>query len=131
MLFVSVIFSSTATSNIAVSTVPQSVEITSIAGQISVILKFSSPVQVRNDGGCYPYSSTNTIWVQLGGLRKSPSAPPPPNPNYIIDLTQDEGRDIVKAAWNYFLIKGGSGGGVHNPTFVFQVLNNTINALKY
>jgi hypothetical protein len=123
-------FSSAATSNIAVSTIPQSVEITSIAGQISVILKFSSPIPTRNDGGCYPHSSTDTIWVQLGGLRKSPSAPPPPHPNYIIDLTTKSGRDIVKAAWNYFLIKDGSGGGVHNPTFVFQTLNNTINALK-
>lgn len=38
--------------------------------------------------------------------------------------------NLVKAGWNYFLIHGGSGEGVHNPTFTFEVLEASIRALN-
>ena len=33
---------------------------------------------------------------------------------------------MVKAGWNYFLVEGDSSKGIHNPSFVTSVLNNTI-----
>ncbi len=37
---------------------------------------------------------------------------------------------LVKAGWNYFLIHGDNTKGIHNPTFVMTMLQNTINALN-
>jgi len=37
---------------------------------------------------------------------------------------------LVKAGWNFFLIEGDGSEGVHNPSFVFDVLNASIDALK-
>ncbi len=33
---------------------------------------------------------------------------------------------MVRAGWNYFLVEGDQSKGIHNPTFVNSVLNNTI-----
>ncbi|MBI2060262.1 MAG: hypothetical protein HYT87_10875 [Nitrospirae bacterium] len=38
--------------------------------------------------------------------------------------------NLVKAGWNYFLLHAGSGEGVHNPTFTFDVIEASIAALK-
>jgi len=40
------------------------------------------------------------------------------------------GQIIAKAGWNYFLIEGDGSEGVHNPSFTFEVLNASIDALK-
>ncbi len=45
-----------------------------------------------------------------------------PTGTAIVPLTDP----IVKAGWNYFLIEGDSSKGIHNPSFVTGVLNNTI-----
>jgi hypothetical protein len=37
--------------------------------------------------------------------------------------------DLVKAAWNYKLLSIDESGGVHNPTFILDVLKNTIAAM--
>jgi hypothetical protein len=33
--------------------------------------------------------------------------------------------DVVKALWNYFLLHGDASGGMHNPEFVFEVIEAT------
>lgn len=40
------------------------------------------------------------------------------------------GQIIAKAGWNYFLIEGDGSEGVHNPSFTFEVLNASMDALK-
>jgi hypothetical protein len=37
----------------------------------------------------------------------------------------DSGQILLKSAWNYFLLKNDGSLGVHNPTFVKEVLNET------
>ena len=33
--------------------------------------------------------------------------------------------NLVKALWNWYLVKSDGSLGIHNPTFVFQILANT------
>lgn len=40
------------------------------------------------------------------------------------------GQIIAKAGWNYFLIEGDGSEGVHNPSFTFEILNASMDALK-
>lgn len=40
------------------------------------------------------------------------------------------GQIIAKAGWNYFLIHSDGSDGVHNPSFVLDVLRASVNALK-
>ena len=36
---------------------------------------------------------------------------------------------LVKVGWNYFLVTGDSSYGIHNPAWVNDLLNNSIEAL--
>ncbi|HEY6873104.1 MAG TPA: carboxypeptidase regulatory-like domain-containing protein [Geobacteraceae bacterium] len=48
-----------------------------------------------------------------------------------VPLTEtDNGQVILKAAWNYFLLKNDGSQGVHNPTFVKEVLSATGEKLR-
>jgi hypothetical protein len=38
--------------------------------------------------------------------------------------------DLTKALWNYYLLKGDGSFGIHNPTFIDQILTNTQAALN-
>jgi len=40
------------------------------------------------------------------------------------------GQLIAKAGWNYFLVEGDGSDGVHNPSFVLDVIKASIDALK-
>mgnify|MGYP000086932311 CR=1 FL=1 len=124
-------YSSPATSNVAIDVPAQSVDITAFHGQQSIILKFSSPVPVHNES-CYPHSSTDVIYAQLGSLKNSPGASctPPNQSNCVIDLSTNDGRLVIKAGWNYYLVKGDRSYGVHNPSFVLETLWNTIKAFQ-
>ncbi len=45
-------------------------------------------------------------------------------------IDSDAGQIIAKAGWNFFLIEGDGSEGVHNPSFTFQVINASMDALK-
>jgi ribosomal protein L31 len=45
-------------------------------------------------------------------------------------LSSEAGQAIAKAGWNYFLIEGDSSKGVHNPTFVLDVIDASLKALQ-
>jgi hypothetical protein len=58
--------------------------------------------------------------VQLGGITLADGK------TVLIAATDN----LVKAAWNYFLIKNDSSKGVHNPEFAHNALDGAIEALK-
>jgi len=45
-------------------------------------------------------------------------------------LESPGGQLIAKAGWNFFLIEGDGSEGVHNPSFTFEILNASMDALK-
>ncbi len=99
-----------------------SLEVTEPHGQQGFIFKFKAPVT-------FTYAPTgeaphvvvlNEAEVQLGDVTtdgKTASLIPASDP-------------LVKAGWNFFLIEGDGSEGVHNPSFTFDVLNASVDALK-
>ncbi len=84
------------------------------------IFKFTNPVDV-------PYSPANEsphtiavteVVVQLGDITNDGTTP-------LIPFTDA----LVKAGWNYFLIEGDGSASIHNPTWVSEVIDATIEAL--
>lgn len=45
-------------------------------------------------------------------------------------LDSDAGQAIAKAGWNFFLMGGDGSEGIQNPSFTFDVLEASIDALK-
>ena len=45
-------------------------------------------------------------------------------------LESSGGQVIAKSGWNFFLIEGDGSEGVHNPSFTFEVINASIDALR-
>jgi hypothetical protein len=84
-----------------------------IRGQIAMNITLTSPISITYGTTVV---STTTFSVQLGSLKDNETTPQP--------LFADTG-DFTKAGWNYFLIQGDQSGGLHNPSFVTAVLNNT------
>jgi hypothetical protein len=82
------------------------IDITSVGGQITFILKMA-------DG--------KEIYSQLGDIKDAPG-----DPGKVVFATADP---IVRAAWNYILIKYDRSMGVHNPTFTREMLLATLRAL--
>lgn len=80
-------------------------DILSIAGQISFQFRLA-------DG--------RDVYTQLGEIRVAPGG----------DRVFATSDPVVRAAWNYLLIKHDGTKGVHNPSFTRQVLVSTINALR-
>ncbi|TBH21427.1 hypothetical protein [Thermus thermamylovorans] len=92
------------TPNVAVEGRVRRVEILSAAGQIALRL-------VLEDG--------RELISQLGDIRDGEGQPVFPT-----------GDPVVRAAWNYLLLKYGGARGVHNPTYTYTVLTATLEALK-
>lgn len=82
------------------------IDITSVGGQIALILKLADKKE---------------IYSQLGDIKDAPG-----DAGKVIFATADP---IVRAAWNYLLIKYDGTGGVHNPSFTREVLLATLKAL--
>jgi len=91
------------TPNVAVRAPVYRVDILSIAGQIAFKMTLT-------DG--------SELYSQLADIRDEKGQPVFP--------TKDP---VVRAAWNYLLIKYDGSKGVHNPTYTRQVLLATLNAL--
>ena len=45
-------------------------------------------------------------------------------------LDSETGQAIAKAGWNYFLVEGDGSEGVHNPSFVMDLIEAAIGALQ-
>jgi hypothetical protein len=86
-----------------------------IHGQVALTITLTSPISIQYTGAPAPVSTT-TFSVQLGSLKDNEATPQP-----LYAMT----GNFTKAGWNYFLIQGDQSGGLHNPSFVTAVLNNT------
>ncbi len=97
-----------------------SVEPTEPHGQQGFILKFKTPVTVTYSpaGEASHSMSLTEAEVRLGDITTD-------GKNLI--STSDV---LVKVGWNYFLIHGDASEGVHNPAFINNVLDASIEALK-
>jgi len=95
---------------------------TEVHGQQAFTVKFSTPVEFTYtpDGESPHTLSLSEANVQLG------------------DFTTDEGATdlvatsdvLVRAGWNYDLVHGDASGGIHNPSFVLEVIEATKSALE-
>jgi hypothetical protein len=82
-------------------------------GQQGYILKFKTPVEFTySPSGETPHTQTLTeAQVQLGDITTDGTT--------ALIATSDI---LVRAGWNYFLLHGDASKGVHNPSFVWNVL---------
>ena len=81
-------------------------------------MTLQAPIQVTWTGDPSPSNITN-LCFQMSSLKQlDGSAVVPTN------------STLTKALWNYYLVKGDGSRGIHNPTFVFQILTNTQAALN-
>ena len=98
-----------------------SVEPTEPHGQQGYIVKFKTPVEFTyNPAGEAPHTlMLDEAQVQLGDFTTDGTTKLIP-----------AGDVLVKAGWNYFLIHGDNSKGVHNPSYVFNVLDSAKAALQ-
>ena len=91
-------------------------------GQQAFILKLKTPVTFtyRPPGGAPHTISTTQSEVQLRSITTITTATP------VIPFTDK----FVQAGWNYYLVSNDSSKGVHNPAFVNDILDASINALR-
>ncbi len=92
-----------------------------IHGQISFALQLKTAVTATyRPANQTPHTlSLSTVQVQLGDITAESAS------SAVIPLTDV----LVKAAWDYFLIHGDASFGIHNPTYVNDVLNAALDAL--
>jgi len=84
-----------------------------IHGQESACLTLPAPISVNWTNGTT--TTITNLCFQLSSVRiQGTSTQIIPN-----------NSDLVKALWNYYLVKSDGSFGIHNPTFVFQILSNT------
>jgi hypothetical protein len=94
----------------------------SIHGQIGFTLHFKSAVAmtyVPATGGAKQTASLTDADVQLGNITSDGT-------KAVIDPSDP----LVKAGWNYFLVAQDGSAGVHNPTFVSDVIGASAAALR-
>ena len=123
-LYSSWVASGTAPSNLQIDTTANpivSVAIEEIHGQIGLVFTMTNPVTIQyvNSTTGAPVGSpvsTTTVACQLGAFLKSDQT------NAVYPLS----GNFVRAGWNYFLIEGDQSKGLHNPSFVTAVLNNSL-----
>jgi hypothetical protein len=118
------LYSSTSANNIALDVVGNpvtAVGIEEIHGQIGFAITLTAPISIQFvDGAGNPVGapkSTQTFGVQMGAVKDNQATP--------VALYALTGN-FVRAGWNYFLIEGDQSKGLHNPTFVQAVLDNTL-----
>jgi len=85
-----------------------------IHGQESACMTLPAAIPVTWTGDPGPTMITN-LCFQLSSLKFQGTN------NQIIP----NDSNLVKALWNYYLVKGDGSLGIHNPTYVFQILANT------
>ncbi|HUJ61501.1 MAG TPA: cytochrome c3 family protein [Kofleriaceae bacterium] len=91
-----------------------------IHGQIALAITLTTPISIvyyDASGTALPPVMTTRFSVQLGSLKDNSPTP--------VALYAATGN-FTKAGWNYFLIQGDQSKGLHNPSFVNAVINNTL-----
>jgi len=88
-------------------------------GQQGFIIQFKNAISVTYKVAPEHTVSVKEIQIQLGDFSAD-------GKTALIPITDP----LVKAGWNYFLIHGDGSEGVHNPTFVKEVLEASTKALK-
>lgn len=103
-------------SDVDVTVLPTSITFEHIHGQIGFSFTYANPIAVTWSDG----SSTNetVLFFQLGGLRPAGTGAG------MVPYADN----LVKAAWNLGILEDGSE-GIHNPTFVLDVIAATLAAL--
>ena len=89
-----------------------------IHGQESACMTLPTAIQVTWTDGTS--SSITNLCFQMGSLKDVPGGA-----NIV-----PANSDLTKALWNYYLLKGDGSFGIHNPTFIDQILTNTQAALN-
>ncbi len=110
------LYSSTlsSTSNVSVAELPAATSIAweEIHGQIGVKMTLATPINVTWTDSTT--TSVTELRFQLGSLKTNAGTA-------IVPV----GGNIVKGMWNYFLVHSDGSRGIHNPTFVNQLLAAT------
>jgi outer membrane protein assembly factor BamB len=91
-----------------------SVAIEEVHGQVGHVYKFTSPITFTAGGKSY---TVKAFEVGMGGLFTNSA---------MNSAVYALSGNLVRAGWNYFLIEGDQSKGIHNPTFVRNVLNATL-----
>ncbi|MFI5395593.1 MAG: hypothetical protein ACHQ9S_08670 [Candidatus Binatia bacterium] len=87
-----------------------------VHGQQGFTVTFKTPVTFNYSAATPPYQKAQTtITVRLADFLGSDGT------TALIPTTDT----LIKAGWNYDLINGDKSKGVHNPSFVFEVLNSS------
>jgi len=110
---------SSSNSNIQITQNATSVALTEIHGQMGIVITLPTPIDASG-GLCSNLTNTTTVYAQLGSVVND-------NTNKVKIVALND--PVVKAAWNYFLIEGGSAEGVHNPSFAVETLWQSILAV--
>jgi hypothetical protein len=80
-------------------------------GQVTLVLTLTEPISIP-----YPTPKTTAqLGVQLGSLKDVSST-----------VVYSPDGNFVRAGWNYFLVLVDGTSGLHNPSFVLGVLNETL-----
>ncbi len=104
--------------NVSITVTADRVETSHIHGRMGAIIYFGTNVTVTweaYDDCVGSTGPTTVIYAQLGSIQDTEGG----------EIIPSDG-DIVKAMWNLELIEGDSSFGVHNPSFVVEVLWNSI-----
>jgi hypothetical protein len=90
-------------------------------GQQGFLVKFKNPVSFtyKPVGGETHTVQLKEAEVQLGDFTTD-------GKTAVVAISDT----LVKVGWNYFLIHGDGSGGIHNPTFTFNVIKASIAAMK-
>jgi len=114
--------SSSTNSNVVIVQDAVGVEISEISGQYGIKINLAAVATITWDayGSCVSGTTvTTTVYAQLGSIKDGSSG------GNKISLSDN----VIKASWNYYLIEDEQSHGVHNPSFVVDVLWNSIQAL--
>ncbi|HVP66993.1 MAG TPA: carboxypeptidase regulatory-like domain-containing protein [Anaeromyxobacteraceae bacterium] len=102
--------------------------LTTLAGRSGITLSFATPINNPNATS----GTVSTFTVSLANLCSDAS--PPPTTSFCTQVFSLSGT-MAKANWNFNLIGDGGGGvfpgnAIHNPPFVTNVINSTVDALN-
>ncbi|MGE5184038.1 MAG: carboxypeptidase regulatory-like domain-containing protein [Acidobacteriota bacterium] len=95
-----------------------SASLVEVHGQIGLEITLASAIDIpyfSSSGASLGTKHTNTFAAQLGTVQ-TPA---------LTAMYSPQGN-FARAGWNYFLVEGDQSKGLHNPTFVQQVMNNTL-----
>jgi hypothetical protein len=107
--------SSSSSSNVVLVDAPTAVAMIEVHGSAGFTLTLPNPITITWSNGTQ--TTTSEVTFQLGSLKDMST----PTPLVIFPVDSD----LVKGLWNYFLIHGDASGGMHNPSFVLEVLDAT------